>query len=147
MDDKSYTTSFVVDQSPDEVFAAVNNVRGWWAGEFEGDTERLGSEFTYRYEEVHWSKQRISESVPGERVVWHVLDGELSFVAQKDEWRDTDIVFDIARRGAQTELRFTHLGLTPARECFHSCTDAWGFLVNQSLRSLITTGKGQRPDW
>jgi hypothetical protein len=147
MDDQSYTTSFLVDQSPEEVFAAINNVRGWWAGDFEGDTERLGSEFTYRYEDVHWSKQRIIESVPGKRVVWHVLDGELSFVAQKHEWRDTEIVFDIGRRGAQTEVRFTHEGLVPARECFDSCTDAWGFLVNHSLRSLIISGKGQRPDW
>jgi uncharacterized protein YndB with AHSA1/START domain len=147
MDDQSYTTSFTVDQSPDEVFAAISNVRAWWAGEIDGNTERLGSEFTYRYQDAHWSKQRITESVPGRRIVWHVVDGELSFVAKKDEWRDTDIVFDIVRKGAQTELRFTHVGLIPTRECFDSCTDAWRFLVNQSLRSLITTGEGQTPDW
>ena len=30
MSKQGYTTSFAVDQSPEEVFAAVNNVRGWW---------------------------------------------------------------------------------------------------------------------
>jgi hypothetical protein len=37
--------------------------------------------------------------------------------------------------------------LVPAYECFESCSNAWGFYVNGSLRSLISTGKGQRPDW
>jgi hypothetical protein len=45
--------------------------------------------------------------------------------------------------GNQAEVRFTHQGLVPAFECFDACSSAWGFLVNDSLRSLITTGKGK----
>jgi hypothetical protein len=45
--------------------------------------------------------------------------------------------------GKNTELRFTHVGLVPAFECYGGCAGAWGFLINDSLRSLITTGKGQ----
>ena len=43
----------------------------------------------------------------------------------------------------KTELRFTHVGLVPAFECYGDCSGAWGFYINDSLRSLITTGKGQ----
>jgi hypothetical protein len=31
MKNQNYTTSFTVDQSPEDVFAPITNVRGWWA--------------------------------------------------------------------------------------------------------------------
>lgn len=42
-----------------------------------------------------------------------------------------------------TELRFTHAGLVPSIECYGDCSRAWGFYINESLRQLIMTGKGQ----
>jgi NAD(P)-dependent dehydrogenase (short-subunit alcohol dehydrogenase family) len=140
---RSFTTTFTVDQSPQEVFAAINNVRDWWSGDIEGNTHKLGDEFTYRYEDVHRSTQRIIESVPGERVVWHVEDAYLTFTNDKTEWTGTDIAFDISQQGDRTEVRFTHLGLVPEFECFGDCSNAWGYYINGSLRSLITTGRGQ----
>ncbi len=146
MKTQDYTTSFVVDQSPEQVFAAINNVCGWWSGDIEGRTDELGTAFTYRYEDIHRSTQKITEWVPGKKVVWRVLDARISFVKDKAEWNGTDIVFEIARKGEKTELRFTHIGLLPAIECYGKCSGAWGFYINESLRSLITTGKGDPND-
>jgi len=142
MKTKDYTTSFTVDQSPEEVFDAINNVRGWWSEEIEGDTDRLGGEFRFHHKDLHRSTQKITEFVPGENVVWHVVDGQINFVKDNTEWDGTDIVFEIARKGDKTELRFTHVGLVPTIECYGGCSGAWGFYVNESLRSLIATGKG-----
>jgi hypothetical protein len=81
--------------------------------------------------------------VPGKKVVWHVVDSHINFVKDRTEWNGTDIVFEINRKQGKTELLFTHAGLVPAFECYGGCSDAWGFYINDSLRSLITTGKGQ----
>ncbi len=136
----NFTTRLTVTQSPQEVFDAINDVRGWWAGEIEGTTDALGAEFTYRYQHLHRTTQRITEWVPGKKIVWHVVDGNLSFVDDKREWDGTDIVFEIERKGDQTELRFTHVGLVPAIECYSACSGTWGSLVADNLRERITRG-------
>lgn len=139
---QSFTTTFRVDESPDEVFAAINNVRGWWSGNIEGATDKLAAEFTYRYQDVHYSKQRITELLPGRRVVWSILDAYLSFAEDKAEWTGTTVAFDLSKQEDKTEVRFTHQGLVPDFECYDKCSSAWGFYINTSLRDLITGGKG-----
>ena len=143
MKSQNYTTAFTVDQTPEEAFDAINNVRGWWSGNIEGSTNKLGDEWTYRYKDIHYSKQKITELVPGQKVVWQVLDSYLNFIEDKTEWNGTRITFDIAKKGDQTEIRFSHLGLTPEVECYDACANAWGGYVNSSLRNLIAKGKGQ----
>ena len=141
MTDSNYTTRFTVDQSPEAVFAAINDPRAWWSGEFEGGAKKLGDVFTYRYKEFHYSKQEVTELVPAKRVAWQVLEGTLSFVEDKTEWTGTTITFDIARMGDKTEVVFTHVGLKPAVECYDTCSDAWTSLIQGSLKQLIETGR------
>jgi hypothetical protein len=143
MKKKDFTTTFSVDQSPQEVFDAINNVRGWWSEKLDGSTDKLGAEFRFHYKNLHRSTQKITEFVPGKKVVWHISEARLNFVKNKTEWSGTDVVFEIARKGDKNELRFTHVGLVPAFECYGDCSGAWGFYINDSLRSLITKGKGQ----
>ncbi len=143
MTDNNLTITFTVDRTPDEAFAGITDVRGWWSGEIDGPTDELGAEFTYRYDDVHRSTQRITELIPGRRVAWHVVDGYLNFVADKTEWTGTDITFDLVPAGDGTEVRFTHVGLVPQQECFETCSSAWHFYVATSLRSLIIDGSGQ----
>jgi len=143
MKNPGFTTTISVDQNPEETFAAINNVRGWWSGEIEGNTNKLGAEFTYRYEDVHRSQQKITEFVPGKRVVWQVLDSQLSFVKDQSEWTGTEIVFEISEKNGKTKVRFTHAGLVPEYECFDDCSIGWDTLVNGNLRKLIATGECQ----
>lgn len=145
--ERDYSTSYTVEQSPEEVFAAILDVPAWWMGQIEGRADRPGAEFTYRHPPQHYSRQRVIELEPGRRVVWRVADSHLSFVPDPDEWTGTDIVFDIVPTAGGTELRFSHVGLLPDIECFDACSTAWLHYINGSLRSLITTGRGLPDPW
>jgi hypothetical protein len=143
MPSKDFTTTIVVDQSPIEVFNAINNVRGWWSEEVQGETEKQHGEFDYHYQDVHRSKMKIIEFVTGKKVVWQVLDNYFKFTNDKNEWNGNTIIFEITEKTNKTELRFTQMGLVPEYECFDVCRKAWTNYVSNSLYKLITTGKGE----
>lgn len=144
MKTSDFTVTILVDQSPGEVIEAVSNPHNWWSGEVTGKARQLNDEFSYRYKDLHYSRQRVIELIPEQKAVWIVTESELSYVEDRNEWTGTKIGFEVTRLGNQTELRFSHLGLTPAVECFDSCSTTWSQLIKQSLYSLITTGKGQQ---
>src|SRR3989337_1019647 len=112
MTEQSVTYTQVFEQTPEEVFAAVLDVRGWWGKNLVGNTDAQGEEFVYRVPGVHYSWMRITEFVPNERVVWLAVDNRITFVDDPSEWNGTEIVFEISPLDdGTTELRFTHVGL------------------------------------
>jgi hypothetical protein len=143
MKNPSFTTNFSVDQTPEEAFNAISNVRGWWSEEIEGSTDTLGDEFTYRYKDAHYCKLKVIEVIPDKKVIWLVLDNHFNFTEDESEWKGTKITFEVSKKDDKTEVHFTHLGLVPDYECYGVCSNAWGSYINGSLRSLITTGKGR----
>jgi Uncharacterized conserved protein len=143
MEHQDFVTILEVDATPQQVFDAVNNVRGWWSENIEGETDKAGSEFSYHYQDVHRCDLRITEMNPGTKVAWHVLDNYFKFIADKSEWKDTDLIFEITEKGDKTQLKFTHRGLIPTYVCYQVCHDAWTHYIQESLKSLIVTGKGK----
>ncbi|GAC1601463.1 MAG: hypothetical protein NVS3B8_13280 [Chitinophagaceae bacterium] len=51
METTDFTTTILVEQTPEEVFNAIINVGDWWTGNpgIEGSANKLNDEFTYRY--------------------------------------------------------------------------------------------------
>jgi hypothetical protein len=138
-----YTSTLLVDVSPKLAFKAITNMRGWWSEEIEGITDKLNEEFFYHYKDIHLSKMKLVELVPEQKVVWLVLDNSFNFIEDKSEWVGTKLVFEISKEGDKTKVKFTHEGLVPQDECFEVCNEAWINYIQNSLRKLITTGKGE----
>jgi hypothetical protein len=143
MASSDFTTTIVVDQTPEKAFNAINNVRGWWSEEIEGGTKKLGDEFTYHFKDVHYCQMKLIKVIPDKKIVWLVKYNYFNFTKDKSEWTGTKVSFAITQKDKKTQIRFTHLGLIPKFECFGICKNAWSQYIQQSLMSLITTGKGQ----
>ena len=143
MNDQNFTTAFTVDQTPKQVFDAINNVRGWWTENLDGSTEQLNDEFSVRFGDVHYSKHKLIAVIPDAKVVWLTTDSQLNFIEDTTEWNGTQIIFDITTKDNQTEVRFTQIGLVPQIACYKDCSNAWTGYIQDSLKKLITTGVGE----
>jgi len=143
MEKQDYNASITVDATAQEAFKCINNVTKWWTENLEGRSQELNDEFTVRFGDVHYSRQKLVEVIPDEKVVWLVTDSNLNWIKDKHEWTNTKISFEIAEKDDKIQVHFTHTGLVPEVECFDACSDAWSQYIQQSLLSLITTGKGQ----
>jgi hypothetical protein len=142
MNNQDFTISFNVEQTPQQVFKAINNVRGWWGQGIEGESKNVGDEFIYRHGDIHYSKHRVTESIPNKKVSWLTLDGSINFVEDKTEWNNTEAVFTISEDGGKTKLQFTHHGLQPILQCYNGCSGGWTYYIVESLKKLIETGEG-----
>lgn len=143
MTTQDFSTTISVDQTPRQAFEAITNPRGWWSEEIEGGTEKLNDEFRYHYRDVHYAEMKLVEVVPDQKVVWEVKQNYFNFTKDKTEWIGNKISFEIAEKDGKTEVRFTQQGLVPEYECYDICFEAWTNYIQNSLRSLIATGKGQ----
>jgi Activator of Hsp90 ATPase homolog 1-like protein len=143
MNTSDFTTTVLVDQTPEAAFHAINNVRGWWSEEIEGSTDTLNEAFNYHYEDVHRCKIKVTELIPAKKIVWQVLENYFKFTKDRTEWTGTTIIFDITEKDNKTEIQMTHQGLVPEYECYNICRDSWTNYIQKSLYNLISTGKGQ----
>lgn len=142
----SFATSIKVDQSPEKVYKAVNNVRGWWLNNIEGETDKINAEFKFYVKEGLQFHFKIIEMIPFKRIVWLVLDQNFRNT-EEQEWKGTTVLFEISGTDGQTRLRFTHQGLVPPLECYGVCSDAWHKYIQISLFNFIRKGEGQPNKW
>jgi len=142
MKKQDYTASFTVDGSAHEVFNNINDVTKWWTDDLKGSSKKLGDEFTVQFADIHTTTQKLIDLVPDKKVVWLVTDSNLSFIKDKQEWKNTKISFELSEQDHKTKVQFTHIGLVPEIDCFAQCSKGWDYYFKGSLYKFLTEGKG-----
>ncbi|MCD2421542.1 SRPBCC domain-containing protein [Niabella pedocola] len=140
MKKQDFTTGFVTDATPREVFMAINHVRGWWSEHIEGSTSQPDDVFIYR-DKYLTARMHIVQLTP-QKIVWDVVETYNTFFDHRTEWNGTQIIFEILEQEGRTAVLFTHAGLIPKLECFNVCSNSWDFFIRTSLKKLAETGKG-----
>ena len=141
MKKQDYTATILVKAAANEAFKSINHVAAWWTENVEGSSEKLNDVLTIHFGET-FVTIKIVESVPDKKVVWNVTDCYLPWLADKQEWTNTRIVFELSAEGDSTSIRFTHIGLEPQVECYDGCVKGWDQYFKGSLAKLINEGKG-----
>ncbi|MDP4265728.1 MAG: SRPBCC domain-containing protein [Bacteroidota bacterium] len=139
---KNYTATIEVAKSPQDVFNRIKDVPKWWSKDFEGSSAKPNDEFVICHPGRHYSKQKLVEVIPNNKVVWLVTDSKLDWLEKdKHEWTNTKMVFDITTKDDKTVLHFTHEGLVPEKECYAMCAQGWNMVIKEWLFNFITDGK------
>ena len=129
-----------IKSSVDAVYNALTTRAGlaaWWTENTQGEGQ-AGGAITFRFsaggEEIGGFDMKVLEAVPGQRVLWQVVDGPA-------EWIGTRIRFDLTPSGDHAIVRFKHQGWEEPVDFMHHCSTKWAVYL-MSLKSLVETGKG-----
>jgi len=139
---KNFTYNFSTEKPADEVFKFLLNVTNWWVGFYEetitGNSQHVGDEFSFHAGGgMHITKQKLVEAIPNKKIVWQVIESNLSFLDETDEWDNTQLIFEIQQNSdGSTAVQFTHQGLAPQIECYDQCSSAWTQYMNQLKTNL-----------
>ncbi len=96
MEDQSFTLTITVTGTPPDVFEHITKVSKWWARDFEGSNTKPDDEFVICHPGQHYSKQLVTEFIPGKRLVCLVTQSEMSWLEKdKAEWTGTRMIFEL----------------------------------------------------
>jgi hypothetical protein len=141
MKKQDYTATILVKATANKAFQSINQVTAWWTENIEGSTEKLNDVFIIHFGEA-FVTMKIVESIPGKKVLWNITDCYLHWLVDKNEWKNTQVVFEILAEADSTKIQFTHIGLEPQVECYDSCVKGWDLYLKDSLAKLINEGQG-----
>jgi uncharacterized protein YndB with AHSA1/START domain len=120
----------------DDVYRALTTpegLAGWWTEDTTGDG-MPGGVLAFRFGPPGGFDVKVLDAVPGERVLWEVIDGP-------EEWVGTQIRWDLRTEGDYTIVLFAHEGWREPVEFMHHCTTKWATFL-MSLKALLETGEG-----
>lgn len=138
MKEQSFSINIEIAAGLRDVFGSIVQIPKWWTEDFEGKCEKQGDEFTIHHPGAHYSKQRVTEVLPGKKLVWLVTDSTLDWLEHnKHEWTNTCMIFELTPYGDKTSLNFTHKGLVPMLECYERVSQGWTVVIKSRLANFI----------
>lgn len=140
-----YTTAIQIAKPAAEVFDHLIDLTKWWPEDFEGEALGLHAEFVFKTGDGHYSKNKVTEFVPGQKLVW--LTTESLRKADNFDWTGTYMIFELTPKADKTLVTFTYDGVVLEQEterlvqiCDLTLKELF-YNFSQSFRTAITVAQ------
>ncbi len=124
-----------IKSTPEKIYEAISTQQGiasWWSI-YNNAKAEVGSTYHISFGGGYYKEIKVTELVPGKKVVWQILDAH-------PEWLNTTVLFHINMGINSAELRFNHAGWKEYTDMFAQCNHHWGVYL-QNLKIFTETGK------
>lgn len=143
-ENRNFQHEMLVDATIEKVFSGIaKEIPLWWTEMFEGSSDTTDSLFTVRFGPSVFKTMLVQELNVNKKIVWLVTDTliDVPQLNNKQEWLNTEIVWELTQEGGKTLVSLTHLGLNPDIECYDICSVGWRNFC-ASLKSYLEKGIG-----
>jgi uncharacterized protein YndB with AHSA1/START domain len=124
-----------IKSTPEKIYGAISTQAGiasWWSPH-NNAMPQTGSIYRISFSGDYYKEIEISELLPGQKVVWKILDAH-------PEWLGTKVIFDISMSENSAELRFSHNNWKEYTDMFGQCNHHWGIYL-ENLKVYAESGK------
>lgn len=135
-----YSVEIELSKSIEEVFKHLIDLSKWWPEEFVGKELQLNLEFELKTGEDHYSKNKVIQYVPNQKLVWITTESWRS--SDQFDWTGTQFLFELIPKANDTLLKFTYDGVVLENE-----KDRLGqicdFCIKDLFYKFIISGKAK----
>lgn len=126
---------FRVSAPLEKVYSALttrSGLSGWWTKNSDV-VGAVGSVSTFRFSSGAFNKMLITNLEPG-KIEWRCVDGH-------DEWKETQVTFELKADNEKTKVCFAHYGFSRQTEYVGECSFHWAYYFI-SLQKFCERGLG-----
>lgn len=138
---RNYEHTITVNLAPNMIFNAITQeMSNWWTG-MTSVVKHVGDKTTAKFEDgTSWSFEVVTLQ-ENKLIELHCYAANhihpVTTPEMRNEWENTTLRFEIVPRGVETDIHFTHVGLTPEVNCYDICHSGWDHFFGSAFKAYL----------
>ena len=138
---KSYTHKITVALASNTIFDAITQEMSNWWTEMSSGVREVGDKTTAKFKDgTTWSFElvKLEKNKLIELHCYHANHiHPVTTPEMRTEWKNTRLRFDIVPRDGNTDIQFTHIGLSPETKCYDICCSGWDHFFGSAFYAYL----------
>ena len=137
----NYECTITTSLTPNRVFDALTKEMSNWWTDMSSMVNKIGDKTTAKFEDgTAWSFE-VTSLEDDKLIELYCYEANhihpVTTPEMRTEWQHTTLRFEIIPKGDETEIHFTHIGLTPEVNCYDICCTGWDHFFGSAFKVYL----------